>query len=128
MKTIFTPQVFALISNLVEQGLSAAEIAEKIGCTVGSLRVRCSQHGIRLRRRAKFNLKIAHSKRLMINLSGNVADRIKQQADKLGISATKFAANLIETIVRDNLYDAVLDHDVDINSHSFTPRPPRLNG
>jgi hypothetical protein len=41
----------AQIPSWVAHGLSAAEIAEKLGCTLGTLRVRCSQLGISLRRR-----------------------------------------------------------------------------
>jgi DNA invertase Pin-like site-specific DNA recombinase len=42
----FTPEVFDEIRSLVAQGRSRAEIASNVGCTVGTLRVRCSQQGI----------------------------------------------------------------------------------
>ena len=47
-----TPIAVAQIPCWVAHGLSAAEIAEKLGCTLGTLRVRCSQLGISLRRPA----------------------------------------------------------------------------
>jgi hypothetical protein len=50
--TILTRAVLARVASLVDNGRSAAEIASEIGCTLGTLRVRCSQHGISLRRRA----------------------------------------------------------------------------
>jgi hypothetical protein len=50
--TILTPAVLARVVFLVDHGYSAAQIAREIGCTVGTLRVRCSFHGISLRRRA----------------------------------------------------------------------------
>src|ERR1700730_1627856 len=50
--TILTPAAIARIPQLVRQGLSAAEIASQVGCTLGTLRVRCSRLGISLRRRA----------------------------------------------------------------------------
>jgi hypothetical protein len=50
--TILTQAVLARVASLVDNGRSAAEIASEIGCTLGTLRVRCSQHGISLRRRA----------------------------------------------------------------------------
>ena len=50
--TIFTRAALASITSLVDQGRSAVEIASELGCTLGTLRVRCSQHGISLRRRA----------------------------------------------------------------------------
>lgn len=46
----FTPERFDQIRNLVERGKSREEIAELIGCTVGSLQVTCSNKGISLRR------------------------------------------------------------------------------
>src|SRR5215467_3708535 len=49
---ILTQAVLARVASLVDNGRSAAEIASEIGCTLGTLRVRCSQHGISLRRRA----------------------------------------------------------------------------
>ena len=50
--TILTQAALAHVTGLVDQGRSAAEIASEIGCTLGTLRVRCSQLGISLRRRA----------------------------------------------------------------------------
>ena len=49
--TIFTQAALARVVGLVDHGHSAAQIADEIGCTLGTLRVRCSQHGISLRRR-----------------------------------------------------------------------------
>ena len=51
--TILTQAALAHVTSLVDQGRSAAEIASEIGCTLGTLRVRCSQLGISLRRRAR---------------------------------------------------------------------------
>jgi len=50
--TILTRAALARVARLVDEGRSAAEIAGEIGCTLGTLRVRCSQLGISLRRRA----------------------------------------------------------------------------
>ena len=44
--TILTQAALAHVTSLVDQGRSAAEIASEIGCTLGTLRVRCSQHKI----------------------------------------------------------------------------------
>jgi hypothetical protein len=51
--TILTQAALAHVTSLVDQGRSAAEIAGEIGCTLGTLRVRCSQLGISLRRSAR---------------------------------------------------------------------------
>jgi hypothetical protein len=48
--TKFTPKRMDQIKNLVERGRSRGEIAETIGCTVGTLAVTCSKFGISLRR------------------------------------------------------------------------------
>ena len=57
--TILTQAALAHVTSLVVQGRSAAEIAGEIGCTLGTLRVRCSQLGISLRRNARGNRKEA---------------------------------------------------------------------
>jgi len=48
--TILTEAAIAQVKTLVKEGMSAAEIAREIGCTLGTLRVRCCQFGISLRR------------------------------------------------------------------------------
>jgi len=50
--TILTRTALARVVSLVAHGRSAAEIASEMGCTLGTLRVRCSQNRISLRRRA----------------------------------------------------------------------------
>jgi hypothetical protein len=46
----FTPERMEQIRNLVERGHSREQIADVIGCTLGSLQVTCSRFGISLRR------------------------------------------------------------------------------
>lgn len=46
----FTPERIEQIKNLVERGTSREQIAEIIGCTVGSLQVTCSRLGVSLRK------------------------------------------------------------------------------
>jgi len=46
----FTPQVIEKIKQLVGEGISRDEIANRVGVTVGSLQVTCSRLGISLRR------------------------------------------------------------------------------
>jgi hypothetical protein len=106
----FSPEVFSQIKELVARGLRAAEIAERIGCTLGSLRVKCSQKGISLRR-WEVSRQIHFSKRLMISLPETVALNLQRQADKKGITQSDLARALLDAIARDNLYDAVIDRD-----------------
>jgi hypothetical protein len=49
---------------------------------------------------------------LAVKLSGDTAVLLQREAEKHGISPATFAALLLETIVRDNLYNAVIDQDI----------------
>lgn len=97
-----------LIPSLVKQGLSDVEIAARMGWTVGTLRVKCSQLKISLSRRAK---RTVLSQAITIVLPETIFDRLCQHAVSMGLSTPKLGANLLEEIVRDNLYHAVLDRD-----------------
>ena len=48
-RSILTKDVMAGIPALVQQGLNAEAIAARLGCSAGSLKVRCSQAQISLR-------------------------------------------------------------------------------
>jgi hypothetical protein len=92
-----------LIPMLVDEGLSDLEIAARMGWTVGTLRVRCSQLKISLRR------KIAAGRNIV--LPDAILGQLRQRAALMGISAHALAVDLLEVIARDSLYDAVLDRD-----------------
>ena len=93
----------ALIPTLVDEGLSDLEIASRMGWTVGTLRVRCSQLKISLRRKT--------IKRGQIVLSQAILDQLHQRAAMMGVSTSALVVELLEVIARDRLYDAVLDRD-----------------
>jgi hypothetical protein len=88
-----------LIPVLIDQGLNVQEIANRMGCTVGTLRVRCSQLKIRFRRSANVALPQA------------ILDQLIQRATLMGVSTATLAADLLKEIARDDLFDAVLDRD-----------------
>jgi len=117
---IFSPAVFSQVERLVAQGLSAAQIAERIGCKLGSLRVKCSQYGISLR-----HSKRPFPKRLIIPLPARVALSLQKQADKEGVSKVDLAIQLLEAIVRDNLYDAVIDRNAESKKRRTVPLKAR---
>lgn len=71
-----TPIAITRIRSWVEQGLSANEIARNIGCTIGTLRVRCSQLKISLRHSPHKN-------------GARVASTTAQQAPGSQLSATE---------------------------------------
>jgi hypothetical protein len=152
-----TPQVVPQIRRWLDQGLSAKDIADNIGCTLGTLRVRCSQLGISLRRgrnwgkeagaivnagsacadpRAtlgNFGLRgsigrlsdVSTSQRQSTALATEIVAlrreelvvlipqitlyELRNSALGKGISASALATRLLEKIVQDELYDAVLD-------------------
>ena len=93
----------ALIPALLEEGLSDSEIAKRMGWTVGTLRVKCSQLKISLRRKSATQRQIV--------LSKSIFDQLQQRAAMMGVSTSALAAELLHAIVRDGLYNAVLDRD-----------------
>ena len=147
--TILTQAALALVADLVDHGHSAAQIASEIGCTLGTLRVRCSQHGISLRRRGTGNREetiaatdlapsaevhpaarcksvdrvgsVDKSRTVVGSSSVDVrielkvllpqitTEQLRQRGALRGISSSTLASELIMTIARDGLYDAVLD-------------------
>ena len=121
--SIFTKDIVAGIPVLVQQGLSAETIAARLGCTVGSLRVRCSQAQISLRVPKEVKMvplvpapKAPKQKRFYgfalpttLQLSRVAMSRLRQHAEAIGMSEAQLASDLLEVIARDDLYDAVLD-------------------
>ena len=90
-----------LIPALVDEGLSDAEIASRMGWTVGTLRARCSQLKISLRR------KIGNGRQIV--LPPGVLEQLQQRAAMMGITTSALAGELLKAIARDGLYNAVLD-------------------
>jgi transposase-like protein len=146
--TILTPAALARVASLVENGRSAAEIAREMGCTLGTLRVRCCQHGISLRRRAtgrregavtamdlvpSAEVNAAAQRKSVdrvdtldqsrtvseslievraefkVLLPKITTEQLRQRGALRGISGSTLASELLVTIARDGLYDAVLD-------------------
>jgi hypothetical protein len=93
----------ALIPVLLEEGLSDLEIASRMGWTVGTLRARCSQLKISLRRK--------NVNRRQFVLPQAIFDQLHQRAAMMGVSTSALAVELLEVITRDRLYNAVLDGD-----------------
>jgi hypothetical protein len=126
-RSIFTKELFADIPVLVQQGLEAEAIAARLGCTVGTLKVRCSQAQISLR--VPKEVKVVPLMPLMpapkppqqqersyafalpttLQLSRVAMSRLRQHAETIGVNEAQLASDLLEVIARDDLYDAVLD-------------------
>src|SRR6185312_4353622 len=122
--SILTKDVMAGIPVLVQQGLTAEAIAARLGCNVGTLKVRCSQAQISLRVPKEVKVvplvsdpKPPQSKRCFafalpstLQLSRVAMSRLRQRADAIGVNEAQLASVLLEVIAQDDLYDAVLDN------------------
>ena len=131
-----TPAALEQVARLVDRGLSTSEIAEAVGCTVGTLRVKCSQMGISLRRKSRnkagsaatraseqsrahvsnvhFSRRQAPASRryqlsVAVSLPQTAVEHLHERAAAKRMSVTALASMLLEIIVRDGLYDAILD-------------------
>ena len=102
-----------IIRELIGQGLSNIEIANRMGWTIGTLYVRCSQLKISLRRSSK---KVRLKRWPKIPLPDDLFEQLRQRAKIMHVSAAELAVALLKEIARDGLYDAVLDRDdADVN-------------
>ena len=128
--SILTKDVMAGIPVLVQQGLNAEAIAARLGCTAGTLKVRCSQAQISLRvpkevkvvplvplacqrprrpNRHKQKRCFAFAVPTTLQLSRVAMSRLRQRAEATGMTEAALVTNLLEVIAQDDLFDAVLD-------------------
>jgi hypothetical protein len=118
------------IPVLVQQGLNAEAIAARLGCNVGTLKVRCSQAGVSLRvpkevkvvplvplvpapqppKPPKQKRSYAFALPTTLQLSRVAMSRLRQHAEAIGVNEAQLASDLLEVIAQDDLYDAVLDN------------------
>ena len=109
-KLKLTQEKYDMIPALLAQGLKKAQIAERFGVTPATLSVQCSRRGVSLRKggplapRRKVILPEAP---LDLNVKTLIALRVKARA--LGTDEASLIKELLETIVADDLYTAVLD-------------------
>src|SRR5215510_4042074 len=110
-RIILTKAVLATIPEMVKRrGMRAHDIAEKLGCKISTLKVRCSQARISLRPPGSRHGRPSSDERT-IRLSKAVLMLLHDRAAASGKNEATLARELIEAIARDNLYDAVLDVD-----------------
>jgi hypothetical protein len=108
--TILTSAVLAQVPGWLQKGRTADEIAASVGCTVGTLRVKCSQKGISLRRGALAQRQSPKNHpKLSISLPIPIIAVLEARASGQGVTSRKLVATLIKTIVNDDLFEAVLD-------------------
>ena len=113
-RTILTPEMYAEIPALIEQGRTKVEIAERFGVTSSTLAVQCSRRGISLSKNGgprgrRCNLTLPEAP---LDLSDTVMIALRHKARSMGTDVAQLARDLLETIVLDDLYAAVLDLEV----------------
>jgi hypothetical protein len=137
---ILTEAVLASIPTLVEQGLNTEAVAARLGCTVATLKVRCSQARISLRvprelkvvplvplvpvlspikppEPPKQKRSYAFALPTTLKLSRVAMARLCERAAATGITEAQLATDLLEMIAQDDLYDAVLDNKAKNEQH-----------
>jgi len=108
-----TDNMFARIPALLLDGMTKNEIAAMSGVTPGSLAVLCSQRGISLRKGGPLpkrnNLALPDEP---LPLSDGVLKSLSEAARATGKDSTaRLVSDLLEKIVNDGLYKAVLDEE-----------------
>ena len=116
----------ANIPVLVQQGLNTEAIAARLGCKVGTLKVRCSQAQISLRvpkevkvvplvpvakppKPPKQKRCFAFAVPTTLQLSKVAMSRLRQRAEAIGVDEAELVTKLLEVIAQDDLFNAVLD-------------------
>jgi hypothetical protein len=96
----FTPQTIQKIKEMVAQGLSREEIAQRLNVTVGSLQVTCSKLGVSLRRsRMRFPSYERLKPELELSQAGSEADLVeKGSLLKVKIAVTIQRGDLLRTL------------------------------
>jgi transcriptional regulator len=96
----FTPQTIQNIKEMVAQGLSRQEIAQRLDVTVGSLQVTCSKLGVSLRRS---RMRFPHERfrpELELSQAGPEAGLVKNKGPLLNvkIAITMQRGDLLRTL------------------------------
>jgi hypothetical protein len=105
-----TQEMYDSIPALLEQGMNKVEIAHRFGVTPSTLVVQCSRRGISLRRGGALGRRVTLTlPESPLELSDAIMIALRNKARSMGIDAVRLARNLLETIVADDLYNAVLD-------------------
>jgi hypothetical protein len=114
MTSRITEEMYARIPALLEQGMTQTEIAAMYGVKLGSLKVFCSQRSISLRKggplppRTKLVLPDEP-----LPLSDGVLKSLREATRAMGkLTTARLVSDLLERIVSDDLYKAVLDEEM----------------
>jgi hypothetical protein len=105
---VFTPSAIDKIRSLAAQGKLAKEIAEVIGSTAASVRVKCSQLKISLRRRHTDQI---GEQSLVVYLQAADYVTLNRKAVEMQKSVGELSRELLKAIIRSDIYEAVLDEE-----------------
>jgi hypothetical protein len=108
-RRVFTPTAIDAIRVLAAQGKSAAEIAAAIGSTPASVRVKCCQLKISLRRRWEQALHIEGHRLIIYLQDADYAALKRKAADRQ--RSVELSGELLRAVIRGDIYEAVLDDD-----------------
>lgn len=90
------------IRRLAEQGWSAREIARQTGFKENSVSVTIS-----ILRREGETIPSLRKQRITIDLDPAVLSRLRSEARSRGVQPAEFTADLLRTVVRDELFNAI---------------------
>lgn len=107
-RRVFTPSAINTIRRLAAQGKSASQIAEVIGSTSASVRVKCCQLKIKLRR---CHTRQSAGRSLVIYLNDADYAALTRKAADMQKSPGELSGELLKAIIRSDIYEAVLDDD-----------------
>ena len=116
-RRIFTPHGIATMRNMAANGDSARDIAQRLGSTSASVRVKCSQLKIKLVRRGPWSAVVDGSggdnqeRTFMITLQLAEFSKLVEAAQLRNCSPPVLARRIVTLVLRDNLVDGVLDED-----------------
>lgn len=112
---VFTTENLLLVREMAARGCSAREIAEVIGSTPSSVRVKCSQQKIRLKRGRgrSSNGRLGQPEESRVRVVAYLPEQIYavlvQRAHELRKPPSMLASILLSAIATSELYQAVLD-------------------
>jgi hypothetical protein len=109
-RRVFTPVAINAIRILASQGKSASQIAAAIGSTPASVRVRCCQLRIPLKSRWQQERQVG-DRRVSIFLNDADYAALERKAAAMQKSVSELSAELLESVIRGDIYEAVLDED-----------------
>lgn len=123
-----TEEMYAAIPELVAQGLTREQIAQKYSLTTNCLQVLCSRRNISLRKPPE-GVKRPARRRMknMVHVAVNyqVLTALQDASVRFGRTKETLVANLLEKIAADDLFVAILDEDED-DAHSKPAQPTQL--